>query len=519
MSASNPTSNGGITRWAGYGAAVLGVLLMTAVLALVPGIAHIANVSMLYLLVVIAAALRFGSGPAIFASLFSFFAFDWFFVRPHFTLTVSDPSEWLALLMFLITAVCMGQLTALLRSQADEARRRERETAALAEASWAVASQLDQERALAEVLQQIVDVVPAHAAAILTLSEGVVQVVACLSVADGSSRFADETTLRAARFVLDENRAIAWDDLQKHWEKGLPEPAQRGVAYLPLTAEDRVLGVLGLQLPPEYRVTRAERRVVESLANHAAVVLERERLARAEARANALVEADRLKTALLSMVSHDFRSPLASIKASATASLQEGGAADAEAQRELQVGIIREADRLNDMVGNILHLSRLDADAWRPRLEEAALEEVVEAARSGLSREANARIEVQLDPAVSDVWLDPVQIGQVLHNLLDNALKYSPPGTRVELRAAWMEDELLLDVLDHGPGLPPGEEGRVFERFYRAPQLRESAVPGVGIGLSICRGLVEAHGGTLTAENRPGGGAHFQVRLPRRRDG
>lgn len=340
---------------------------MTVLIRLVPGADRIANVSILYLLVVLATALKFGGGAAIVASVFAFMAIDWFFVDPRHTFTVSDPAEWIALLMFLVIATVTGHLTATARRQAEEARVLAKEAAALAQV---------------------------------------------------------------------------------------------------------------------------------------------------EARAQALAEADRLKTALLSLVSHDFRSPLASIKASATACVQGDAAPDPAAQRELHLGIIQEADRLNGIVENILAMSRLEADAWRPQFEEAALEEVVEAARTGLSRENDQRIHVSLPEGVEEVWLDPVQIGQVLHNLLDNALKYSPAGSAVELGVEVTPDHLIFEVSDRGAGLPPGEEDRIFERFYRAPALRESAVPGVGIGLSVCRGLVEAHGGTLTASNRPEGGSEFRVTLP-----
>ena len=356
--------------WKGLVAAFLGVSAMTLLIRAIPGADRIANVSILYLLVVLATALRFGGGPAIVASLMAFLAFDWFFVDPRHTFTVQDPSEWIALLMFLLIATVTGHLTATARRQAEEAR------------------------------------ILAHEAAAL---------------------------------------------------------------------------------------------------------------AQVEARAQALVEADRLKTALLSLVSHDFRSPLASIKASANACIQGGASPDPAAQRELHLGIIQEADRLNGIVENILAMSRLEADAWRPQFEEAALEEVVEAARSGLSRENDQRIHVSLPDEVGDVWLDPVQIGQVLHNLLDNALKYSPRDRIVELEVDNTDSDLVFRVSDRGPGLPPGDEDRIFDRFYRAPELRESAVPGVGIGLSVCRGLVEAHGGKLTAANRPEGGAVFTVSLPRRK--
>jgi two-component system, OmpR family, sensor histidine kinase KdpD len=285
--------------------------------------------------------------------------------------------------------------------------------------------------------------------------------------------------------------------------------------------------VLYLSLGEERVLSPEERRVVESLANHAAVVLERDRLTRAATRSQVLAEADRLKTALLSMVSHDFRSPLATIKTSVTGLLQEGTPWDAATQRELLQNINQATDRLNRMVGNILALSRLEADAWRPQREITALEEIVGAVLDPFSPEQNRRVAVSLDPDLTEIWVDPVQIVQVLHNLVDNALKYSPADSTVELRAfqtaecagrgsadgpppAW-----VLEVLDRGPGIPRGDEERIFDRFYRAPGLRESAVPGVGIGLAVCRGLVQAHGGQLTAANREGGGAVFRVTLPK----
>lgn len=494
-------------RWVGLLAAVAGVAGMTGLIHAIPGASGIANVSMLYLIVVISTALWFGRAAAVLASLLAFLAFDFFFTQPQRTLTVHDPAEWLALLMFLLTAAVTGQLTATARSQAEEARRREKETAALSEASWAVASQVDRERALAEVLRHVTRVIPVESCGILT-------------------REAPDSIRVAATWPPDRSPpGSVLEASRLNWEQEAKSTRGNGVVaspsmadaphwILPLSIEQRVLGALYIVVRRPHLVSPAEWRVVESLANLAAVVLERDRLAGAEARGQALAEADRLKTALLSMVSHDFRSPLASIKASATACLQHAGASEPGAQLDLHQGIIQEADRLNGIVANILALSRLEADAWRPQREEAALEEVIEAARAGLSRENNQRVDVSYDRSHEDVWLDPVQIGQVLHNLLDNALKYSPAATRVELRIEAEGDRLLFDVLDRGPGLPRGEEERVFERFYRAPALRESAVPGVGIGLSVCRGLVEAHGGDLTARNREGGGAAFRIALP-----
>lgn len=269
-------------RWEGYLAAALGVATVTGLIYLVPGATHIANISMLYLLVVIGLALRFGSSPAILAAVLAFLAFDWFFVQPFYTFTVRDPAEWLALVMFLITASIIGQLTALLRKQADEARRRERETAVLAESSWAVASQLDRERALSAVLRRIAEVVPVRDAAILTgENAGASELVAqWCSSEEARAEWDTEAARRAVQFVLAEGRPVAWGEDRHHWEKALQNEARSGAVYLPLITEHRVQGLLYLQLPERYAVSPSERRVIESLANHAAVVLERDRLTR-----------------------------------------------------------------------------------------------------------------------------------------------------------------------------------------------------------------------------------------------
>lgn len=486
----------------GYGLSILGVLGMTALIALVPNADHTANVSLLYLLIIVGAAHRFGQGPAVLASLLAVLTFDWFFVAPRYTLTVTDPAEWLALVVFLFTAIVTSQLTATLHRHAQEARNREQETTALAQASWAVASQVSHHRALSEVLRHLTDVVGSEAVAIFAPGQnGELEIVAAHGAAAISSQAMIENgpTLTAVESVLRDGGAIGW---------------QSDTAYLPLALDNRVLGVLYLRLQKKQTLSVAERRVVEALCHHAAVSLERHRLALAETQSQAVAEADRLKTALLSMISHDFRSPLTSIKTSVTGLLQEGLPLDSEAERELLQGIDQETDRLNAMVGNVLALSRLEAGAWRPQCEMVPVAEVVGAALNSLSAEQNERIQLEVDEAVGEAWLDMVQIVQVLHNLLENALKYSPQCNPVQLAVTKRENQLLFEVADAGAGLLPGEEHLIFQRFYRAPRWRESSLPGTGIGLAVCCGLVEAHGGELSAGNRPEGGAVFRFTLP-----
>jgi len=499
-----------LRSWDGYLIAAAGVFFMTALIARLPGADHVGNISMLYLLVVIAAAVRFGSGPAVVASLLSFLSFDWFFVQPFHTFTVEDPAEWLALLMFLVTAAVTGQLTALLRARADEAKRREHETATLAAATSAVAAQVDRDRALSEVLRRLGEVVSLEAAGILAAGT---EPPSFLVRYGEQHALPSLTETEILQFVMAKSCAINWDDPAGHWQKAMPDTGARGI-YLPLALEDRVLGVLYLRPREDRPPAVHERRLIQALASQATVVLERDRLARAELQSRSLQEADRLKTALLSMVSHDFRSPLTSIKASVTGLLQEGAAYDPATQRELLSGIDQETDRLNGMVGNILALSRLEADAWRPRREPTPLSELVGAALGSFNVEENRRVEVRLASDLPEADLDPVQMVQVLRNLVDNALKYSPASQPVVLSAHREAGQLVVEVADRGAGLAPGEEQRVFEPFYRAPHLLESSVPGVGIGLAVCRGLVEAHRGTLTALRRPEGGTVFRIELP-----
>ncbi len=503
----------------GYALAILGVTLMTGLIAVVPGASHLANVSLLFLLVVIGVAFWCGRTPAVGASLLAVLSFDWFFVAPRHTFSVSDPAEWLALGVFLLTACVISQLTTTLHLHAHEAREREAETAALAKASWAVASKVSHHEALTEVLRQLSEVVECESAAILVPNgSGAPEIVAAFPASATNTAATAATNVSATNplcliVLSDAEREAVELVLQGRafdWNKS----NAKGDVCLPLALEERVLGALLLRLRPERAVSVGGRRVVEALCHHAAVALERHQLTRAQSQAQVLAEADRLKTALLSMMSHDFRSPLTSIKTGVTGLLQDGLPWDASTQRELLQGIDQETDRLNGMVGNVLALSRLEAGAWRPQCEVVSFPEVVGAALDAFSAHDNVRIRVELRGAPDEAWLDMVQIVQVLHNLLENALKYSPPASPVELRATQEGNRLCVEVSDCGTGLAPGEDQLVFERFYRAPRWRESSLPGTGIGLAVCSGLVEAHGGELSAFNGVGSGAVFRFTLP-----
>ncbi len=286
--------------------------------------------------------------------------------------------------------------------------------------------------------------------------------------------------------------------------------------YLPLVAPRGIMGVLGLKPPAAATLADPEQlHLLETFANQTALAIERAMLAEEAQRAQVEVEAERLRSAFLSSVSHDLKTPLASITGAASSLLEGEQYIDPKSRRELIEGIHEEADRLNRVVSNVLDMSRLESGPITLRRDWHPLEEVVDAAIAGVhSRREKRVITRDLSPALPLVSIDGVLIGQVLANLLDNAIKYTPPDSSIRVSARPEEGGVLVEVADSGPGLPPGSEQRLFEKFYQAgPGGRRG---GVGLGLAICRAIVDAHGGHIWAENRPEGGAVFRFTLPTR---
>jgi two-component system sensor histidine kinase KdpD len=473
------------SRAVGYVMASFGVLALTVIISASHLNANPSNVPILYLLVVTLTALRWGRGAAIWASIFSFLLINWFFVTPRYTFLVTDSSDWIALCMFLFTATVTGQLTALLRAKAFEARQRQREISVLSEATWAVASQLDTKSALVEVINQVARVVELERAAII-------------SVEDGSSSF-------VASFP------------EEISDRDQPDPdvwCQNGGTKIAIEVNQTTIGFVCLKLGGSQSLSPEQRQIIDALVNHSAVILQRDGLMKTESHSIALAEGDRLKTALLSMVSHDFRSPLTSIKACVSTLLGEGPPLDPAVKRELYEAIEQESDRLNSIVGNVLDLSRLEADHWRPKLEVTPLTELIGLVLDSFSAEQNKRITVEIQESLTEVLVDCAQMAQVLKNLLENALKYSPSDSIVKIRTRTENGFAKLEVIDKGRGLSQSEKTQIFEPFYRGEGLKESSIPGLGIGLAVCRGLVEAHRGTLTADTSEDGGAIFSIMLP-----
>lgn len=518
-------------RLLGYLGALVGVTFVSLVIAIVRTRAQIPNLIILHLFVVLALASTVGRRPAIVASVLAILSYNFFFTEPVYTFTISDPYEWLALLVFLLTALVTGQQTGALHERAAQARRRELENAALysslnqalearaAEAqlrehitstlyelSRALVARQEPGELLGAIAEQVVMVLGVRSCAILLPDER-----GRLAIEAGHATNGEPITLRDRG----EEVTAQWAFSQPAAHP--PGPARyHQILYVPLQTSGNSIGLLRVEAAESRALlSETDSQLLATFAAQAALAIERTRLAREAVRAEILARSDELKDALLSSVSHDLRTPLVAIRAAAGNLLQEDIAWDAETRREFATAIDEEAARLNHLVGNLLDVSRIDAGSLRARKALYPLDALIRAAVERLaSRTANQPIDVDLPADLPPVLLDAVQIDQALTNLLENALKYAPEGTPITVTAAVTPavDAVLVEVADRGPGVPPAERQRIFDKFYRLR--RDTHAQGSGLGLAIARGLIAAHGGRIWATDRPGGGARFIFALP-----
>jgi two-component system sensor histidine kinase KdpD len=489
------------TEWAPYGAAAAAVAISTAIAwAMFPAFA-ISNLIMVYLLGVIIVATRYGRGPSLVASLLSVAAFDFFFVPPYFTFAVSDTQYLVTFAVMLMVALVISSLAVRIRAQAESARERERRMAAL----YAMSRELAGTRGARELREVAVR----HIAEVFRT-----QVVVLLPQPDGRLTPAPGD---AAQFPMDASELAVGQWVHEHGQVAGQStdtlPGASGL-YLPLTGSRGTVGVLGLR-PRDPRPLQAPEQLhqLEAFASQTALAIERARLAEDAERAHVRAETERLRNLLLSSVSHDLRTPLASITGAASTLLENDERLDAGTRRDLLETLHEEADRLNRLVQNLLEMTRLESGAMQLHTEWHSVEELVGAALGRFGKALARRpVTTRVPPELPLVPMDDVLIEQVLINLLDNALKYTPAESPIEVSAEDGGGAVLIEVADRGPGLPPGEERRIFEKFHRteaAPTVR-----GAGLGLAICRGIVQAHGGRIWAENRPGGGVTVRFTLP-----
>jgi two-component system sensor histidine kinase KdpD len=486
-------------RGSSYVPAVLVVLLCTLISrAMFPFFAA-SNLIMVYLLGVVFVSVRYERGPALLACFLSVACFDFFFVPPYLTFAVADTQYVVTFAVMLVVALVMSNLAARVRSQTEASRHRERRTAVL----YAMSRELAGTRAVEDVARvsarHVGDALSGSGAVLLPRDGQLVPLTAA-----ESAFTLDPRDQAVARWVLGHGRRAGL---------GTDTLPGAGALFLPITGTKGPVAVLAARPPQATGFSTDQVHVLEALASLIAGALERAQLAEEAQRSHLEMESERLRNTLLSSVSHDLRTPLAAITGAASTLLEDADRMSEPTRRELTETVFEEADRLNRRVRNLLDMTRLQSGAVRPNKEWHPLEEIVGAALSRLERRLKSRpVSTRLAEDLPLVSIDGMLIEQVLVNLLENTLKYTPGGSPIDV-SAWVADgSVVVEVADRGPGLPPGAEERVFEKFYRV-ESKESA-GGVGLGLTICRGIVSAHGGRIWAENRAGGGAAFRFTLP-----
>ncbi len=400
--------------------------------------------------------------------------------------------------MFFV-AFIISRLTVQVREQAEAARLRERRTAALYGLSRTLAHERGVERLSAIAVKHISDLFGSQVVILVPDAEDNLNVPVT-----GPGTFApDARELAVAKWVSDHRQraGLGTDTL----------PSAKAL-WLPLAAASRTVGAMGI-LPSSAvgSFDYEQIQILESFASQTAMALERVFLSEEAQQALLKAETETLRNTLLSSVSHDLRTPLAAITGAATTLLQQNARLDAAGRGELTQTIWEEAEHLNRIIRNVLDMMRIESGAIRVTKEWQSLEEIVGVVLNRLTDRLGDRpLTTRLSPELRIFPFDPLLIEQVLTNLLENALKYTPEGTLLELTAAVKGEEVEVEVADRGPGLHPGEEERIFEKFVRGA----GTGGGVGLGLAICRAIVAAHGGRIWAENRPGGGASFRFALP-----
>ena len=444
---------------------VVGCLGSAAAVGVVTGVVYLlrsfipaVDLGVVYVLAVLAAAIAFGRAYAIGVSVASVILFNFLFLPPTLKLTLSGEENWLALGVYLVTGLLVSDLAARARDRAREAEQREREAALLAEVSTAL------------------------------LSGGGV-VAELPRITEATARLLD---LPLSRIELDDRAA--------------PHEGEQAVE---LRAGDRRIGTLYLDAGAELN-SSARRRFLPALASLLAIAVDRERFAHEALEAEALRRSDSLNTALLRTVSHDLRSPLTAIRASLEGLESFDLTLDSEDRKRLLATAVAETERLNRIVGNLLDLARLQAGAARSEPRLVTIEGLLDQALAQIAGGRRLDVFIPTDPPL--VSVDPAQLERAFVNLLENALKFSPADSRVTVDVETTADEVIVRIADRGPGLSDRELETVFEPFRRASTTQGG--PSTGLGLAIAKGFVEANGGRIWAEARPGGGASFGLALP-----
>ena len=484
-----------------YAASAVVVALCTCVCFPLVTLVETTNIVMVFLLGVVVLAALFGRGPAVLASFLSVLSFDFFFVPPKLSFAVADTQYLFTFMVMLLVAVIISTLTVRLRDAYEKAQLRERRITSLHALSRKLATVRGQEAILQAAVRHIGELFGCETTVLLPNPAGQVQVAA----SHPSGVLLDDKERSVAQWVCSLGQVAG---------KGTETIPSADWLYLPLLASQGAIGVLGLKSINSLELMISEQmQLIEALAQQTALAIEVDRLTEETRKHQVLIETETLRNALLSSVSHDLRTPLAVITGAASSLLNMDNPLPEPNRQELLQTIHEEAERLSQQVNNLLEMTRLEAGTLSVRKELQPLEEVIGAACQRLERLLKIRdLRIVIHPDALWVSVDGALLEKVFINLIENAVKFSPTETPLEIEAIRRDNNVIIEVRDRGCGIREGEEESVFNKFYRGTT--PAKTPGVGLGLTICRGIVNAHGGRMWAEKRNGGGTVFGLSLP-----
>jgi two-component system sensor histidine kinase KdpD len=457
---------------------------------------------MIYLLSVVVSAIYLGLGPSILVSILGVIAFDFFIIVPYLSFDVAETEYVFTFIVLLVIGIVVSYLTSRVRRQSRVARHRESETATL----YALSRNLTTTMELEATVQSIIS------SARETFGRDAV-----IFLPDAQNKETLKPHAESPNLIIDKNEVAAavWSfQHQKTVGQGTDTLPNAKALYLPLNTARGAVGVMALWVSDAARqLTIEQTRLSEAFADLAAVAIERTQLAEEARNAQILEAMERMQTALLNSISHDLRTPLVSI-IGVLSSLQEKGMGLDDAARTNLIQVAsEEAERLNHLITNLLDVSRIEAGAIRISRQPSDVQEIIGVALEQLNSRSGSRpIKIDMPAELPFVSVDFGLIVQALVNILDNAFKYSPSDSPIEISGRQVAQQVEIEVADRGIGIPPEDLQRVFDKFYRVH--RPDNVTGTGLGLSISKGIVEAHGGRIVAENRPGGGTIIRLTLP-----
>lgn len=460
------------------------------------------NISLLYLLPVLVAAVRWGLWPSLFASSLGILSFDYFFIPPVHSFTVANVGDLLNFAVFLVVALVTGTLAARLRAQASEAEERARTMTAVYTLSRSIAVETDIQQVLRTVVDMVAGTIGVGAA--IFMPEAPYSRVRIVASSPNEGALGQRKQVAMAQWAFEHGQQARQSTSSQDDAEAL---------FIPIVQDGTSYAVLALELVPGQALVREQQKDIEAFASLAALAITRVRLANEAEQAKWLLESEKLHAALLNAVSHDLRTPLSSITGAVTGLLEAGDAYDAGTIKALLRSINEGAQRMNRFVTNLLDMARVESGILKPSREWSDMLDIIGVAANRVSDALpEDKVLITAPPELPLVEVDFALIEQVLINLLENAAKYSPTDSTISIDVDADKEQMVVSVADCGPTIPESDRDRVFDKFYRLQSSRH--LSGTGLGLSISRAMIEAHGGRLWVEPGADRGNIFRFAVP-----